>query len=309
MNKKITVHTTTEGAELVSDAFFSLGADGVTVIDPEDFKEALLDKSGFGNIGDPPTDRCVKVSSYFPEEEAEQKLAELKEMLSLYFGEAVAGLKIEVEDDTSGDWLSEWKKYYKPITAGRFVVLPAWESGSYGDNLVVKIDPSTAFGTGEHETTRLMLEYMSETDLRGKRVADVGTGSGILGIAAAKVGAESVFMCDIDNLALKSALSNAALNEVQDLVRVEHSDLLGALSNKIDTVLANLTADILIRLSSELSSVMKAGGELICSGIINKRAAEVEKAFTKAGFLLTSQKTLGEWTAQAYNYSNESGSI
>ena len=143
---------------------------------------------------------------------------------------------------------------------------------------------------------------MSGVDFHGKDVIDVGTGSGILGVAAALDGAKSCYMCDIDSVAVKAATENAALNEVDGFVVIENADLLTKENKKGDVVLANLTAGILVRLSKDLSDHIVKGGILICSGIIHERKQEVIDAFPRAGFILCEEVVMGEWDALKFTY-------
>ena len=176
--------------------------------------------------------------------------------------------------------------------------MPEWIDYPKKDNRIkILIDPGMAFGTGEHESTKMCLKLMSEVDFTDKDVIDVGTGSGILGVAAILSGAKSAYMCDIDSVAVKAAEENAKLNGVKDIVDIELADLLTKQDKRGDIVLANLTAGILIRLSSDLMNHMKDNGILICSGIIHERKQEVIDSFVKNGFKLEKELIMGEWNA------------
>lgn len=300
MYKEIIVDTTTEGADFIADAFFSIGVSGVKIIDPGDVNELIKSGRNWDYIDDKLLnikDRVTKVSAFVSEEDLKKKIAELKENISYISGVELGTLEISVADYKDGDWLTEWKKYYKPIEIGKFAVVPEWIDYDNKDGrTVIKIDPSMAFGTGEHESTKLCLSLLSEIDISGKNVADVGTGSGILGIGAAKAGAAYVYMSDIDSLSIKSAKENAALNSVTDIVGIEEGDLIKK-EIAADVVLANLTADILIRLAGSIGNKIKRGGALICSGIIHKRKQEVIDAFLNEDFTLAKHAEMGEWDA------------
>jgi len=196
------------------------------------------------------------------------------------------------------DWVENWKKYYKPIVAGRYVIVPKWLRYDSKDNLTeILIDPGMAFGTGEHESTRMCLRLLSEIDLKNKDVFDIGTGSGILGIAALKSRAKSCYMCDIDSIAVSAAVANAKLNKVEKKAKIEEADLLSKSIGTCDVVLANLTADILKLLSQRLTEVMRKNATLICSGIIDKRLSEVKEVFKSKGLTLKKELADGDWRA------------
>lgn len=302
--KEIIVETTSEGADFVAGIFFSLGASGVTIDDPNDIKEVLADKSTWDYVEEHLLDTAnkpVRVSCFVSEEDVRRKLADIRGEFGNISGIDMGTLNIDVRDYIDGDWLNEWKKYYKPIHAGGFTVVPVWqEYKGKPTETIVKIDPSMAFGTGEHESTKLCLILLSELDISGKQVIDVGTGSGILGIAAAKRGASGVYMCDIDSLSIKSAKDNARLNDVSENVTIEEGDLMSKTDLVADIVLANLTADILIRLADGIPSHLKTDGYLICSGIIHKRKNEVVEKYRELGFYLAKSLDMGEWTALVF---------
>ena len=228
-------------------------------------------------------------------DESKNKLQEFKkftENKNYPIGEITVN---EVDDES---WYDSWKKYYSPIEIGRYTIVPEWIDYPKKDNRIkILIDPGMAFGTGEHESTKMCLKLMSEVDFTDKDVIDVGTGSGILGVAAILSGAKSAYMCDIDSVAVKAAEENAKLNGVKDIVDIELADLLTKQDKRGNIVLANLTAGILIRLSSDLINHMKDNGILICSGIIHERKQEVIDSFVKNGFKLEKELIMGEWDA------------
>lgn len=302
MYREIIVETTHEGADFVSDAFFALGVTGVTVKDPQDVKDVLSSTSNWDYVDESVTanpDAKVYVSGFVSAEETEHKIAEMNTALEEWEGVVDLGTrKITVREYHDVNWLEEWKKYYRPIVAGRFTVVPEWLStDGYEDSVVIRIDPSMAFGTGEHESTRLCLTLLGELEVEGKRVIDVGTGSGILGIGAAKLNAKEIFMCDIDSLSIASAKENATLNGVLDKVEIKVSDLTEQANGEYDIALANLTADILLRLAGDLPRVLVKGGKLICSGIIHSRKEDVKAGLNAVGLKIVREIAMGEWDA------------
>ncbi len=196
------------------------------------------------------------------------------------------------------DWIEIWRKHYRPIELGNVLICPAWIKQEPKEGQIsVIIDSNMAFGTGEHETTSMVLSLMQDYVKNAETVIDVGTGSGILGIAAAKLGAKKVFMTDIDYVAVKSAAHNCEINGVSDKCEVCLNNLLDDKNVVGDLVLANITADVLLILAEELPQRVKGGGTLIMSGIIKSRVDEVVKKYTSIGFTLEKRRDEGEWIA------------
>lgn len=219
------------------------------------------------------------------------------------------GIKAEIElcGIEEQAWATAWKKYYKPLPIGkRFIVVPQWEKYEEKEQkLVITMDPGMAFGTGTHETTRLCCELLEEFVNAKSRVLDVGTGSGILAIAAAKLGASSVFCCDIDPVAVRVANENIVLNGVQGIVRAEVSDLLGAVpaaAGGYTLVTANIVADVILRMTPQLPALLAPDAVYITSGIIDTRGEEVKAGVLASGFSLLAEKSLGGWCAFAFRY-------
>lgn len=222
---------------------------------------------------------------YFGEDE---NLIEAK----CYLEERFRAVNMEYEIDTGfiaeESWRDNWKKFFKVTEVGeKLVIRPGWEE--YKDNgsgrRVITIDPGAAFGTGTHATTRLCLELL-EKHLKGGSVLDIGTGSGILGIGAALLGADNVVGVDIDETAVKVAGENAAINGVEDNTEFITGDLTDKISGKFDIVCANIVADVIIGLSESVKDFLKDDAVFLCSGIIDMRAEEVEAALLKNGFRL-----------------------
>ncbi len=207
------------------------------------------------------------------------------------------------------DWADSWKQYYKPIKTGkRLVIVPVWEEYTPAeDEIIVLMNPGMAFGTGTHETTRLCAGFVETYTTEYKEakgtctVLDVGCGSGILAIAASKVGADSCFACDIDPIAVRVAVENTELNDTPN-VKCAVSDLLRQVE-KVDggynVVVANIVADIIIRLAPDVGEYLAPDGVFIVSGIIEERAAEVTDALTAAGYRVVDDRRENGWYAAA----------
>lgn len=304
-----TVHTTTEGSELVSDIFWNYTNYGVTICDVNDIIALQKDKRTFWDYMDddlaaPQSDVLVKC--FLPLDIADENIRSINADLEL-LKERSAGFiplgtletsRREIEGD---DWIDVWKKHFRPIhIGGRVVVCPEWIAYEPKEGeVVIKLDSNMAFGTGEHETTSMCLELLQEYLREGDTVIDVGCGSGILGISAVKLGAKFAYMTDIDYVAVRSAEHNAALNGVAERVKIDLSDLLENAEVRGEVMTANITADILCRLSESIPKNLKEGGTLILSGIIEPKLEQVISAYEGIGLKLVKQVHKGEWFALA----------
>ena len=197
------------------------------------------------------------------------------------------------------DWNENWKKYFKAFEIGeKLAVCPSWESYENKDNrTVISLDPGAAFGTGSHATTSLCLEILESKVTSDTTVLDIGTGSGILAIAADLLGASSAIGVDIDAQSVKTAIANAEINGVSEKTEFLVGDLADKINGKYDIVCANIVADVVIRLFENVADFMKDNGILIVSGIIDMRAPEVESAALKHGFKISESLTREEWHA------------
>jgi ribosomal protein L11 methyltransferase len=178
----------------------------------------------------------------------------------------------------------------------KLVVAPAWETVET-DKLLLKIDPGMAFGTGSHETTSLCLEYLQQTQLTGKKVMDVGCGSGILSQAAVLLGADSAIGCDIDEAAVTCAVANAKLNGLSDKTKYYKGDLLEGADGKYEIVIANIVADIVMALTKDIGKVITDEGIFISSGIIVERVGEVSEFISNCGFEILEIRERRGWAA------------
>ncbi len=295
---QVTVTTTTEGSDIVASLLMDEGSEGVSIIDHKDVEDLIKSDVIWDYIDDSLKidDKKVFVSGFYDEGKNLSSLNRKLDLLKANAAVDVGSLETSVSVNRTEDYENVWKQFYTPIEIGeKLVVVPKWLKHSDNGRNAVYIDPGMAFGTGKHETTSMCLKLLDSTDLQDKTVADMGCGSGILGIAAMKLGAKSCMMNDIDPQAVKAAKENAELNGVDCTI------LLGDLKNdgeQFDVIIANITADVLIRLSSVIESMAKKGTTVILSGIINERADDVVKAYGK--FLLKDRIKDGEWQALRY---------
>ena len=302
---ELIVHTTTEGTDPVSDILMEAGASGTMIEDRADIPDP--DKPhGIWEIIDPkllenmPED--VLVHAWFEENPSLPSLVEsLRNRLSEMGRSAqnFGSLQLELRSVNDQSWTDVWKKYFKPFyAADHLVVKPTWEpfDPAPGDR-VIEIDPGMAFGSGTHETTGMCLSMLEEVISGGEEVIDVGTGSGILAIGAALLGAGRVLATDIDPDAVRVAAENVRNNHVDHIVSVTQGNLLDHVSTVCDICVANIISDVIISFAAPLMPHIRPGGLFLCSGIVSVRAEEVAQALTDAGYEILRKQTRGEWTA------------
>ena len=228
---------------------------------------------------------------------ADRSLAEAKAFLTERLSASGLSATVTTEGMREEDWAETWKKYYHPISVGKLTVVPAWEEYTpKGDERIIRMDPGMAFGTGTHETTRLVMSLLSDEVTGGERVLDVGTGSGILALSAAKLGAKICYAYDIDPVAVRVAEENVKKDGAANVI-CGVADLLDGVDRTApyDLVVANIVSDIILRLLPDLGDVMKTGGRAILSGIIGERVAEIKTAVAEYGFSLVKEREERDW--------------
>ncbi len=303
---ELTIHTTTPGADLVSEALMAEGASGTMTEDRADLPDPTK-PNGYWEIIDPqlintyPTD--VLVHAWFePDGSFADRLQALRgrlDSLRALSDFDLGTLQIDQASVHDENWSEVWKRFYKPFRAGRqLVVKPTWEpyEAQAGDK-VMEIDPGMAFGSGTHETTAMCLALLEEIIHGGERVIDVGTGSGILAIGAALLGAKDVLAIDIDPVAVRVAKENIAHNHLESVIRAEQGDLLANEDAVCELCVANIIADVICMFAGPLVSHIAPGGHFICSGIIKEREQDVVNALTSAGYVPLKTVRKGEWVA------------
>lgn len=299
---EVRVITKSEALEPVSGIFYSLDCKGVAIEDPEDIlgREQGPLTWDFADINVlEHKGKVAVVKAYFAEEDnieeilgyVNEKLVELKEM-GIDLGEA----KVEHEKMHEEDWANTWKQYYKPSKVGeKIVVKPIWEEYEQKEGeLVVNLDPGMAFGTGTHETTRMCIQALEKYVKEESTVFDVGCGSGILAIAAAKLGAKLAVGVDLDPVAVESSIENVGYNNLNN-IEILHGNLVEVIDGKADIVVANILAEIICILTDDVKRVMKDGGVFITSGIIHDRVDMVCEKLEATGFEVIEKNRDGEW--------------
>lgn len=301
---EVSIRTTHEETELIAEIFHDVGASGVVIEDPEELKSYI--DSGLYDYSDLPkseTAEGVTVKAYLPvDEELDERLRTFEQRvreLAKIDGFDEKSCRIEWHTVQDEDWADNWKAYFHTTKVGGLIVIkPAWEDYEASpDDIVIDLDPSAAFGTGTHPTTAMCIRELESLVKGGMRVFDVGTGSGVLAVAAAKLGAGEVIAKDYDRTAAKVAQENVERNHVEDKVTTGVSDLLKSFDGKADLVIANIIADIVIRLFDELDEHLAENGKLLASGIIDERVADVTEAALAHGFVIDKVIEESGWAA------------
>lgn len=303
---KIELSASPELVDALSNFLTEIGAHGVFQEELESQAPEDFTVSGLREV----------VKAYLPFDiRLESRLASLKvylESISQIFPE-LGEPQFTTEAVVDQDWGEEWKKYFKPLRVSKNIVIkPTWERyAPAGRDIIIDIDPGMAFGTGQHPSTRMCLEAIEDILLKDRtkekwRVLDVGTGTGILGISCAKLGAERVICVDIDKKAAEIAQENVIINHVQDKVEVINRDV-NTIHEPFDLIVANLTAKILIRLRTHLMSLIENGGYLVISGIIDQNRSDIESHFFTGQFTPRNIITEKEWICYVLRKGGNSG--
>lgn len=302
---ELCIHTTNEAIEPISNILHEAGASGVVIEDPLELVKEREDQ--FGEIyqlnpKDYP-DEGVIVKAYLP--------------VTSFLGETVDAIKesinnlilhnidigrntVTVSEVNEEEWATAWKKYYHPVKISeRFTIVPTWEEYTpvSSDELIIELDPGMAFGTGTHPTTVMCIQALERTVRKGDHVVDVGTGTGVLSIATAMLGASSVLALDLDEVAVKSAKINSKLNKTNEVVTVTQNNLLDGVNQEADVVVANILAEVIIRFTDDVARVVKKDGYFISSGIILQKKDEVRSAIERSGFEIIETIQMEDWIA------------
>ncbi len=298
---EVQIKTTAELEDLVSNVLYDAGATGLAIEDPRDILELSQSEDKWDFV-DPSLINYdfdgILIKAYFSEsDDLENKIEEIKNRIKndpiLSAGDNE--IKISIVDDN--DWAESWKKYYKPIKIGeRILIKPSWEEYDLEENdILIELDPGMAFGTGTHETTAMCTEALEKYVNPGDIVYDIGCGSGILSIVAAKLGAERVIGVDLDELCVKVSNENIELNNVENIVEIKEGNLLDVVEGKANIIVSNIIAEIIAKMTKDLKEYLKEDGIFITSGIIVEKISLVEKALLENGFKILQIKKLNGW--------------
>ena len=300
---ELSIHTTNDAVEAISNILHEAGASGVVIEDSDELareRENVFGEIYSLNPDDFPVDG-VRVKAYLAETSF---LLETVEEIKLAinnlqkFNIDIGHNVVTVQEVDEEDWATAWKKYYHPVKiSNRFTIVPTWEDYERvnTDELIIELDPGMAFGTGTHPTTVMCLQALEKTVQPNSSVIDVGTGSGVLSIGAAKLGASKIHALDLDEVAVKSAIENITLNKVEDIVQVTHGNLLDNVNEQVDIVVANILAEIIMTFTEDAFSIVKDGGLFITSGIIATKKEDVRESLQQAGFEIEEVMMMEDW--------------
>jgi len=301
---EISISTASASQDVVAEIFHDLGASGVVIEDPALVNDYIAEGAwDYSGLEQQEATGIVTVKAYLPADgELANRMQELTrriEAMQAAAGESCGPCEISSATVCDEDWADNWKAYFHTEKVGALLVVrPAWEEYEASpDDIVISLDPGAAFGTGTHPTTAMCLRELELLVRGGMRVFDVGTGSGVLAIAAAKLGAGQVVAMDYDGTAVKFAEENIQRNGLDGIISLGQGDLLAGFEGKADLICANLIADLVIRLVPQLDGHLAEGGRLLASGIITERLADVTAAVTAAGFTVMRAVEEQGWAA------------
>ncbi len=301
---EISIHTSHEATEAIANILHESGAGGVII---EDSNTLLQDwETPFGEIyqlapEDFPEEGVIikaylPVNSYLMETVEQIKLA-FNHLLTydINLGEGKVSLS-EVDEE---DWATSWKKYYKPVQiSNKILITPTWEEVEQKDDqIVIALDPGMAFGTGTHPTTVMCIQALEKVIQGNEEVIDVGCGTGVLSIAAAKLGAKPILALDLDEVAVESARLNIQLNHVNKRIDVMQNNLLEHIDKKPDIIVANILAEVILSFTGDVARMLKPNGFFIASGIIQAKEDTVREALEQEGFLIEETLIQEDWVA------------
>jgi ribosomal protein L11 methyltransferase len=301
---EICIETVNDAVEPISNILHEAGASGVVIED-----RAELDKKREGglfgelyelNPNDYP-DEGVAVKAYLPvnsflQETVDDITAAVKNLSAYQID--TGKLRVSVSEVHEEDWATAWKQYYNPVKISeKFTIVPTWEEYEpfSTDELIIELDPGMAFGTGTHPTTVMCLQALERFVKPNHHVVDVGTGSGVLAIGAALLGASRVTALDLDEVAVSAARQNVALNHAEHIVTVSKNNLIDGIDDQPDVVVSNILAEVIISFTDDVASILRPGGFFIASGIIGQKKDEVRKAMTDAGLFIEETVVMEDW--------------
>lgn len=302
---EISIHTTNEAIEPISNILHEAGASGVVIEDPFELSKEREDR--FGEIyqlnPDDYPEEGVIVKAYLPINSfLGETVEEIKEAINnlVLFNIDIGLNRVSIMEVNEEEWATAWKKYYHPVKISeKFTIVPTWEDYTpvHSDELIIELDPGMAFGTGTHPTTVLCIQSLERIVKKGDAVIDVGTGSGVLSIAAAMLKAKSVLALDLDEVAVNSAKINLKLNKVQNVASVKQNNLLNDINEKADVIVANILAEIIVRFTDDVYRLLNKDGYFIASGIISQKKEEVKDAIIASGLEIVETVQMEDWVS------------
>ncbi|MGN1412126.1 MAG: 50S ribosomal protein L11 methyltransferase [Oscillospiraceae bacterium] len=309
------IFTSTNGVDELCANLMDIGIKGFVIKDANDFQEFLDNKYGHWDYIDDDLmnlSTCeTSVTVYIPDDNQGAEMvislkALLKKLKSNDTENKFGRLELQFSNVKEEDWANNWKQYFKPLKVGKkLLIKPSWEDyNNFDDRIILEIDPASSFGTGQHNTTKLCLEFLEDCIHKGDKILDLGCGSGILSIGAMLLGADNVVAVDIEDHCIRTALENAQKNNIP-LEKyttycgniIDDEELSNKINDTYDIITANIVADILIGMRNHFKKYLKKDGILIISGIIDERKEEVINKITEIGFNVEGIKELDGWVS------------
>lgn len=300
---EISIHTTNEAVEPISNILYEAGASGIVIEDSFELTKEREDRFGEIYQLDPNDfpDEGVIIKAYLPVNSfLGETVEEIKQAINnlILFNIDIGINKVTISEVHEEEWATAWKKYYHPVKiSSKFTIVPTWEEYEpvQSDELIIELDPGMAFGTGTHPTTVMSIQALERTVKKGDLVIDVGTGSGVLSIASALLEAGKITALDLDEVAVQSAKLNIKLNQVDQHITVKQNNLLDGINDQADIIVGNLLAEIILRFTDDAYRLLNSGGYFITSGIINQKRNEVENALLQSGFTIQETLLMEDW--------------
>ena len=310
--QELTIHVHRDAEEAVSNLMIETGSQGVAISDSADY---VGQEDRFGELyPEVEQSKMIAITAYYPDTlDIEEVKADLAARLAdlTDFGLETGQVSLESQELAEEDWADNWKKYYEPARITHdLTIVPSWTDyeATPGEK-IIKLDPGMAFGTGTHPTTKMSLFALEQVLRGGETVIDVGTGSGVLSIASSLLGAKEIYAYDLDDVAVRVAQENIALNPGMDNIQVAAGDLLRGVDLEADVIVANILADVLIHLTEDAYRLVKDQGYLIMSGIISEKWEMVRASAEAAGFFLETHLIQGEWNACVFKKTDDSSGV
>lgn len=302
---EVQIITTPEAEEAITNIFYEAGVEGVVIESPNDLmilknNEVLWDYVDERIIEMDPEITIIK--GYINEtEEIEEMIYEILNRIKKLpsFGLDPGSCELMITKVNQEDWANSWKKYYKPVKVGNhFIIKPTWENYFKAeDDIVIEIDPGMAFGSGLHETTQLCIRNLEKYVKPKDIVIDIGCGSGILALAAGNLNCEKVIGVDLDSMAVRVARENVEHNHLENIIEVREGDLLDVIHEKADVIIANILAEVIINLTTQIKPYLRENGIFISSGIILAKIDGVVDGLISNGFEIIEVERMGEWAS------------
>ncbi|QDP40655.1 50S ribosomal protein L11 methyltransferase [Radiobacillus deserti] len=302
---EICIHTTNEAIEPISNILHEAGASGVVIEDPTELDKER--ESLFGEVYElDPNDypeEGVYVKAYLAVNSfLGETVEEIKQAINnlLIYDIDLGRNHITLSEVNEEEWATAWKKYYKPVKISKKItIIPTWEEYEpvSSDEIIIELDPGMAFGTGTHPTTVLSVQALEKAIHEEDVVIDVGSGSGVLSIASALLGAKEVYAYDLDDIAVKSTKINAKLNKLENKIYSKQNNLLDNVDMQADVIVSNILAEIIVRFVEDAHRILKPGGLFVTSGIIKQKKNVVKESLEKVGFEILEITQMEDWIA------------